>query len=70
MKKVRALHECFVLGTRWKVGREFNVPDDTVLQTKKMAPVMELVDAEPSRVRSKGGTFRKRAKKPDEPAED
>lgn len=69
MKKVRALQECFVVGSRWKVGAEFNVPDDTVLQTKGMSPVMELVDAQPGRNRGKGGAFKKKAPA-QEPAED
>ena len=71
MIRVRALQECFVLGSRWKVGAVFNVPEDTVLRTGKRAPVMELVDAAPTRARSKGGTFRKKkAAKAEEPAED
>ena len=61
MKKVRALQVCFVLGSRRKVGDEFNVPNKTALQTKGMAPVMELVDGDPSRAPKKNGRFKKKA---------
>ncbi len=72
MIRVRALQECFVLGSRWKVGAVFNVPEDTILKSKgdRRAPVMELVDPEPSRSRSKGGKFKKKAAKADETSED
>ncbi len=65
MKKVRALQVCFVLGSRRKVGDEFNVPNDTVLKTKEMAPVMELVDENPGRA-SKNGRRKKAAETEEE----
>ena len=61
MMKVRALKVCFVLGSRRKVGDEFNVPNKTVLKTKGLAPVMELVDENPGRSPKKNGRFKKKA---------
>ncbi len=55
MKKVRVLQECFVLGSRRKVGAEFNVPNKTILKTEGRPPVMELVDDEPGRSPKKRG---------------
>ena len=49
----------------------FDVPDDTILQTNKnTAPVMELVDPEPGRNRSKGGKFKKKAAETAETTDD
>ena len=42
--KVRALQECFVGGSRRQIGDEFMVAEGQKLRTKKLPPVMELVD--------------------------
>ena len=70
MKKVRALKDCFVGNSLRKIGGpEFYVDDDQPLRTKKLPPVLQLVDEEPKRTRSKGGVFKKKAPA-EEPAED
>lgn len=42
--KVRALQVCFIGGSLRKVGDEFVVSEDTKLRTKKLPPVLELVN--------------------------
>ncbi len=59
-KRVRALQVCFIGGSLRKVGDEFLVPDDQPLRTKKLPPVMEIVeDDEPQTARRKPGRPRK-----------
>ena len=67
MIRVRAVQKCFVLGGLRKVGDIFMVPDDQVLRTKKMPPVMELVDEE---LKPKRGRFKKQKTAQPDDAED
>ena len=74
--QVRALQVCFVMGSLRKIGDEFHVADDAVLQTKDKPPVMERVGAEsvmgqlpdePAPPAKRGGRPKKKV---DDPAEE
>lgn len=68
--KVRALQVCFSGGSLRKVGDEFMVDEGTKLRTKKMPPVLELVDQPEPPPQPANPSGKKRALKFENTAED